>query len=93
MAHLLIKAKVKDNEKWKSIFKSDEENRRKHGSKGGSIFSSVEDKNELFILLEFGDLASLKSFLDSDELKEKIKESVAGPPTIHIIEKKFDTEV
>ena len=52
MAQLIIRHKVKDYPKWKSMFDENGAKRKAAGSQGGRLFRSEKDRNEVVILYE-----------------------------------------
>ena len=48
MAHLLVKHKVEDYNKWKVAFDDHAAYRSENGSLGGKIFRNANDPDELF---------------------------------------------
>jgi heme-degrading monooxygenase HmoA len=87
MAHLLVHHKVEDYRKWKLAFDDHAAYRSKNGSKGGKVFRSSSDPNEVFVLLEWDSIENAKKFGQSDQTKEVMKEAgVLGMPAIHFVE-------
>ena len=87
MAHILVHHKAEDYSKWKSAFDAHQSFRSENGSKGGKIFQSANNPNEIFVLLEWESMESLQKFSQSDSLKEAMKEAgVVGMPNVHILE-------
>ena len=87
MPHILVRQKVEDYAKWKEAFDGDAGVRQAGGSRGGHVFQSAADPNEVFILLEWDTMDNLKQFAQSDELKERMQQAgVIGPPDINFID-------
>ena len=94
MIHAMIRQNVKDFDAWKIIFDEDGSNRKMASSKGGHVFRSLDDPNNVFVLLEFEDLDKLKKFMDSDGLKEAMKKAgVIGKPDIYMMDEGIRTKV
>ena len=92
MAHLLVHHKVEDYNKFKPVFDSHASFRSEGGSRGGKIFRSTNDPNELFVLLEWDSLANAQKFAQSDGLKEAMKNAgVVGMPEIYFVEEAATT--
>lgn len=86
MPHILVRQHVEDYAGWKEAFDGDAAIRKAGGSRGGYVFQSVDDPNEVFILLEWDTMENLHQFAQSDELKERMRRAgVTGPPDIHFI--------
>jgi heme-degrading monooxygenase HmoA len=67
---MLIRHTVADYDVWKQVFDEHGPTRRANGSRGGRLFHSVDDPNEVVILLEWDDLERARLFADSDDLRE-----------------------
>ena len=86
MAHLLVRQKVEDYAKWKAAFDADAAVRAPNGSKGGHIFQSASDPNEVFILLQWDTMENLREFTQSAELKARMQRAgVVGQPEIYFL--------
>lgn len=86
MAHVLVRQNVADYGIWKEAFDQDSIIRELGGSKGGQVFQSADDPNEVFVLLEWDSMENIQQFAQSDELKERMQQAgVTGPPDIYFI--------
>lgn len=87
MSFLLIRHKVQDYVKWKAAFEDHAETRKTSGSKGGQLFRSVGDLNEVIILLEWDSMAKARLFTQSEDLKQAMERAgVSDQPDIYFIE-------
>ncbi len=87
MAHLLVHHKVEDYNKWKPLFDEHSSFRSQNGSKGGRVFRSANNPNEIFILFEWDNVANAQKFAQSDNLKEIMKKAgVVGMPEAYFLE-------
>ncbi len=87
MAFLLVRHNVKDYETWKPFFDEHSSTRAEEGSKGGKIFRSADDPNELFILLEWDNIENAKKFAQSEKTIEAVqKAGIVGNPDIYFLE-------
>ena len=87
MPHILVHSKVEDYNKWKSEFDENSDIRTQYGSKGGKVFQSADNPDELFVLLEWNNLDNARNFARSDDLKEAMQQAgVVGMPDISFIE-------
>ena len=94
MVYVLVRHEVKDYFSWKPGFDEHGSVRKENGSKGGTLFSALEDSNDLFILLEFDNIENARNFIESDELKKKMEEvGVVGKPDIFFLDKIEDVPV
>ena len=69
MAQLIIRHKVKDYGKWKPLFDEHGAKRKAAGSKGGWLFRSEKDPNEVVTLFEWEDLGKAHKFTESEDLR------------------------
>jgi heme-degrading monooxygenase HmoA len=87
MAHLLVRQSVEDYTKWKEVFDGDVSFRESSGSRGGHVFQSASDPNEVFVLMEWDTMDNLQQFAQSDHLKERMQSAgVTGPPDIYFLD-------
>ncbi len=86
MSYVMVKTKVADYTRWKPIFDADGANRQASGSKGGQLFRSADDPNEVVILFEW-DLEKARQYSQREGLKAKMQEArVLDPPEIFFLE-------
>jgi hypothetical protein len=84
--YVIVKYKVADYARWKPIFDADGANRQAGGSKGGQLFRSADDPNEVIMLLEW-DLEQARQYSQSEELRARMQEAgVLGPPDFYFLE-------
>ena len=87
MAWFLIRHKVKDYNKWKTVFDEGSSNRKEMGSKGGFLFSNADDPNEVIVLIEVDDLKKVRHFAQSKALKDSEEQAgVVGQSDIVFID-------
>ncbi len=87
MPYLVIRQKVEDYAKWKTLFDENGATRKASGSKGGSLFRNADDPNELVILLEVDDLQNARQFAQSEDLRETWQRAgVADKPDIYFLD-------
>jgi hypothetical protein len=85
MSFVIFRTKVADYARWKPIFDADGANRQAGGSKGGQLFRSADDPNEVVMLFEW-DLEKARQFSQSEELRAKMQEAVVlGPPDVYFL--------
>ena len=55
------------------------------------MFTTVGNRNEAWILMEFDDPPKFKAFMESPEIQERMKASgMTGPPERYILQHEFD---
>ena len=86
MPYVMVKQKVVEYARWKTNFDADDANREIAGSKGGQLFRSADDPNEVIVLLEW-DLQQVGQDSQREEVSAKMQAAgVLGPPEISFLE-------
>ena len=86
MPYLLIRHKVMDYEQWKSAFDAHCVTRQANGSRGGQLFRSADDPNELILLLEWDVMEKARQFAQSEDLRAVMQQAgVVERPTIYFL--------
>lgn len=87
MAYILVRQKVEDYTKWKTVFDENRATRKQGGSEGGWVFQSSNDPNEVVVLLKWDNPDNANKFLQSPELKKAMEQAgVVGQPNIHVLD-------
>lgn len=87
MAYLLVRHKVKDYSKWKTVFDEHAAMRKAGGSKGGRLFQSADNQNETLIIFEWESIEKARKFAQSEDLQKAMeKAGVADKPDIFFLE-------
>ena len=87
MIYFLVKLRVEDFNKWKPVFDEHSAMRKAGGSRGGQIYCSKEDKNEISILYKWADQNSAEGFLQSNDLREVMqKAGVLSKPEVYYLD-------
>lgn len=87
MSYVLIRHKVKDYASWKPVFDEHGSARQAAGSKGGRLFRSADDPNEVIAILEWDDLQKARDFVASPDLRQAMEQAgVADQPDIYFLE-------
>lgn len=83
MPYVMIHHKVADFAKWKPVFDEHGAARKAAGSKGGYLFQSADDPNDVIGLLEWDSIENARAFAASDDLREAMQRAgVVSEPTI-----------
>jgi len=86
MAHMLIRHRVQDFDKWKSAYNEHQSVRVAAGLKDLRLWHNTDDLNDIFLLFEASDVAKAKAFAGSADLKEKMTSAgVIGKPEIFFL--------
>ena len=92
MAHLLVHHEVEDYSRWKHNLDAHASARSVNGSRGGKVFCSVNNPNEVFVLLEWDNAENAKKFAKSQNIKEIMKNAgIVGMPAFYFIEETAKT--
>jgi len=87
MACLVIRHKVTDFAKWKTMFDAHGDARRQAGSRGGKLYRNADNPNETLIVLEWDSVANARKFTQSPDLQETMKRAgVADEPSLFFLD-------
>lgn len=87
MNYVLIRHKVADFTKWKTIFDAHRGVRQSAGLKEKYLLRDVQDLNEVVLLFEAEDLQKARAFMDSADLREVMKKAgVLDPPDVSFLQ-------
>ena len=86
MAHMLIRHKVQDFDKWKAAYDAHQPARAAVGLTDLCLWHNLENPDDIFLLFEAVDVAKAKTFAASTDLKETMKSAgVVGQPDIFFL--------
>jgi hypothetical protein len=81
MASVFLRIKVADFDKWKAVFDRTQPRREAETAIGHSVHRDADDPNTVIVALRVRDLATVREFTQSDELRGIMQEAgVQGPP-------------
>ncbi len=87
MITVLVRHKVNDYAKWKTVYDEGKAMVKSKGGKSQRLFKSSSNPNELVILTQVGDLRQAQQLIQSEELKQAMQHGgVADEPTIFLLE-------
>lgn len=87
MPYLLVRTKVQDFAKWKSIFDQHSESRRANGSKGGFFFQNADNPNETIFLLEWDSLDKARRFAGDQTVQNVLVQAgLTDRPEVYFLE-------
>lgn len=72
MAHMFIRHKVQDFDKWKPAYDSHQQAHAAAGLKERHWWHNIDDPNEIGLLFEVSEMDKAKAFVDSKELNERM---------------------
>ena len=83
MTFMLARHKVEDFGKWKGVFDSLADLRKRKGETSAQLFRDTADPNSLTLLFGWDSLENAQGYAQSPELREAMgKAGVTGPPEI-----------
>ncbi|HZQ22518.1 MAG TPA: hypothetical protein VFA89_06925 [Terriglobales bacterium] len=90
MISVLVHHKVADYQRWKATFDSSLDFRHKAGEQSCRIFFDPDKENDLTLLFEWEDVNLARRFMNSSELRERMKEAgVLDQPTIEFLHEMY----
>lgn len=88
MAVVTVRHTVADYAAWKAGYDKHGASRKEHGAIRDQVLQSVDDPNDLLVLVEFGSLADAKAFANDPSLEEAMSVAgVVGAPDISFRER------
>ena len=94
MSYVLIRHKVANYAKWKRVVQAATAWRKASGEKGFQVFRSSSAPNDLTIVCGWDSTARMQKFVESAELRERMKQAgVVSRPQIHFFSKADDLSV
>jgi hypothetical protein len=87
MVYVLLSHKIKEYAHWKPYFDKDEPKRLQAGIKIAKLFRSLEDPNNIHVLMTVNSMEKFNNFLRSPDLKNILEESgVVSEPELKIMQ-------
>ena len=88
MVTTILTHEVKNFSEWKKGFDADESSRQQAGVKTNGIYTSVDNPNQVTVILEFPSEDVVKGFMGDPDLKVKMEQAgVLGMPETKILNK------
>ena len=90
MPAILVNHRVADFKNWLKVYEEHEPVRRAASATNSTVWQAEGDPNNVFIVIECTDLAKIKAFGQSEDLKQTmLKAGVIGMPTITVLAESF----
>jgi len=87
MSKMIINHKVADFNTWKSAYDSVDGVRMKYGCTEAYVFRGHANPNELVIITHWGNTDQARSYSQSPEIKEAMKNGgITGTPNIYFVD-------
>jgi len=94
MSQFVVIHTVEDYEQWKKVFDEDASRRKSLGSKGGRLYRSADNPNEMTIVWDWESLEKARQFATSPDLREVMeKAGVVGMPQVIFLEEIEDGSI
>jgi hypothetical protein len=86
MIQVLVRHEIADYRNWRAVFDAAIDFRHEGGERSCRVFRKAGDPNDLTLLFEWEDLPRAQCYMNSEELRRKMKEAgVVGSPDIHFL--------
>jgi len=79
---IIVKRILKDYDAWKEIVMDRNPMRKEYGSKGGTVYRNAKDPNEVYLVFEWEDQESYRSYFNHPD----VQKALADTGTTEIIE-------
>ena len=87
MTYMLIRSKLKDFDKWKTVFDGYAQTRKAGGSKGHRLYRNIDNPIETVIIFKWDTIEKARKFAGSEDLKKRMQEAgVVDKPDIFFLE-------
>lgn len=88
MGLLVIHHKVKNFVAWKPVYDGNAAARKAAGFSNDRVLRSVDDPNDVTVIMEFAELGKAKAFVGSADLKSAMQRAgVIEPVSVHFLDK------
>ena len=87
MSLLVVRHRVEEFAAWKQQYDQHAPIREAAGFTGSRVYQTVDDPNDVVILLDMADVGKAKAFANSEDLKVAMKRAgVIDAPTLHFLQ-------
>jgi hypothetical protein len=87
LAGLIVTHDVEDYDTWRAAYDDFDGYRKDHGIVGHAVNQVLGNPKQVIVYHQANDLDTIRAFVDSDELKDRMKKAgVAGPPTFEFVQ-------
>jgi len=84
---MIVKHKVEDYNKWKSLFDAALPLRKMNGEQSCDIFRNSKDPNDVSILFEWNDIQKAIKYSQSEDLRDAMKHAgVIDQPSVYLLD-------
>jgi len=90
MIQVLVHHQVEDYNHWRAAFDAALDFRHKGGERSCRVFRKAGNPNDLTLLFEWEDIARAQSYMNSEELRQKMKQAgVIGVPDVQYLSEMY----
>lgn len=87
LAGIIVTHPVEDYDAWRAVYDDFDLYRKECGIVGHAVNQELDDPNKVIVYHQAESLNALRAFVDSNELKERMRDGgVAAPPEIRFVE-------
>ncbi len=87
MTFVLVKARIEDYAKFRTVFDGLAPRRKEFTSKDARVFRNSSNPNEVVILMDLDDVEKARQYLQSDELRQSQQRAgTLGPPEVSYLD-------
>ena len=87
MATLVVRHKVEDFAKWKSVYDDVQVMARNSGVKHARVLRSADNPNEVIVVEEFDEMGKARQFAQSEDLKQAMQRAgVSDQPDFYFVD-------
>lgn len=87
MIHVLVRHKVSDFNRWKTVFDSDLIARKHAGEISFRLFHNADDPHDIFLLSDWESANEARKFMSSAQLRDRMQQAgVQGTPEVQYLE-------
>ncbi|MEX0744752.1 MAG: antibiotic biosynthesis monooxygenase [Phycisphaeraceae bacterium] len=89
MAHVMIRHRVQDFERWRQVFEAAADFRRDGGEQRYEVFEIHDDPDHVVLLFEWDSMERARAFLANPELSDAMDQAgVESPPEVWFLEQR-----
>jgi len=72
---IILKRRLNNYDQWKKVVLDYDGLRKQYGSKGGDVYRSAKDPNEVYLVFEWDDSKPYQGYLNLPEVKKALADS------------------
>jgi quinol monooxygenase YgiN len=72
---VIVKRPLKDYDAWLPVVNDRNPMRRDYGSRGGTVYRSARDPNEVYVVFDWDDQKPVKAYFDHPDVQKALSET------------------